>query len=347
MNSEHEIIEGWGGEKRPVVSVICPTYNHEKYIRKTIESILSQRTDFPFELFIHDDASTDSTASIIEEYAKAYPSIIRPIYRKENQYSKGYKIQPLVMPHTNGKYIAFCEGDDFWTNPQKLQHQVDILNKYHDVIICGHWCTNVDGQGALLEKQITTGESCPEYFGAENALSGTPVHPNTWMYRRMEWQNHKYIRLLNALPAGDDPTMLMLLSEGKGYCISNFYSAYRLHDGGSWSTKSNYRKSFDMLRFYVSSLYLIPMRLYLRQGINIQMGAMAVMRHLLVSVFQQRSIAPIVEMFGVINSQKTMPWLQVLGIFFMASVFWLPLMCAIRIRRRIKALFIGGFHKKK
>jgi len=112
----------------PLVSISCITYNHENYIRDTIEGFLMQKTNFNFEVLIHDDASTDYTAEIIREYEKKYPDIIKPIYQKENQYSKGVKISPKIQyPRAKGKYIAGCEGDDYWTDSYKLQKQVDFL----------------------------------------------------------------------------------------------------------------------------------------------------------------------------------------------------------------------------
>jgi glycosyltransferase involved in cell wall biosynthesis len=341
MNSEHEITAAWGNKRDPIVSVICPTYNHERYIRKTIESILLQKTDFPFEILVHDDASTDSTASIVAEYEKSYPHIVRAIYQQENQYSKGYKIQPLVMPRARGKYIAFCEGDDYWTDSHKLLKQVSVLEKNSDIAVCGHWCINVDGQDVLLKNQNLTGRTCPEYFGMKEALSGTPLHTSTWMYRRVEWQNHQHLKLLNALPAGDDPIMLMLLAKGRGYCLSEFCSAYRLHDGGSWSTKPNYRKSFDMLRFYVASLKLIPSELYFRQYLNVMVATLETICALIKSMFKQRSSQPAIDIFQAIRNQKTIRWYQLLNVLLAASVLGVPLISAIRIRRKIKILCVS------
>jgi len=110
------------------VSICCITYNHENYIADAIESFLMQKTNFPIEILIHDDASTDNTAKIIRNYEKKHPEIIKPIYQKENQYSKGVRsINKFNFSRAQGKYIALCEGDDYWTDPLKLQKQVDFL----------------------------------------------------------------------------------------------------------------------------------------------------------------------------------------------------------------------------
>ena len=97
-----------------LVSINCITYNHEKYIAQAIESFLMQITNFKYEILIHDDASTDNTVKIIKEYEKKYPNVIKTIFQKENQYSKGKKVEIFGFKKSRGKYIAFCEGDDYW-----------------------------------------------------------------------------------------------------------------------------------------------------------------------------------------------------------------------------------------
>lgn len=120
-----------------MVSICCITYNQEPYIRQCIEGFLMQKTTFPFEILIHDDASTDNTAHIIREYEHKYPDIIKPIYQTENQYSKRIDIiQTFQFPRSKGKYIAFCEGDDYWTNPYKLQKQVIFLESHQEYGMC-------------------------------------------------------------------------------------------------------------------------------------------------------------------------------------------------------------------
>lgn len=120
----------------PLVSIACITYNHEKYIAQAIEGFLLQKTSFPIEIIIHDDASTDNTKKIVEQYAKINPNLIFPIYQQVNQYSLGNKpFIKYVLPHCRGKYIALCEGDDYWTDPNKLQRQADYLEEHPEYIL--------------------------------------------------------------------------------------------------------------------------------------------------------------------------------------------------------------------
>lgn len=121
------------------VSIICNAFNHEKYIRKCLEGFVSQNTDFEYEVLIHDDASTDGTPEVIKEFEAKYPNVIKPIFQKTNQYSQGIPITiRYQFPRVNGKYIAICEGDDYWCDENKLQIQVDALEQHNELDMCAH-----------------------------------------------------------------------------------------------------------------------------------------------------------------------------------------------------------------
>lgn len=119
----------------PLVSVFCATYNHEKYIRQCLEGFVMQQTSFQFEIIVQDDASTDGTSKIVREFAKKYSFII-PRIHEVNIYSQGKNINEYFYNNAKGKYIAWCEGDDYWTDPYKLQKQVDFLkaNPEHGMV---------------------------------------------------------------------------------------------------------------------------------------------------------------------------------------------------------------------
>ncbi|MDO5772727.1 MAG: glycosyltransferase [Spirochaetales bacterium] len=135
--TQEQVMQTWKNEI-PLVSVCCITYNHEPYIAQALDGFLMQKTNFPFEVLIHDDASTDKTADIIREYEKKFPKIIKPIYQKENQYSQGKRdiSETWNFPRAKGKYIAMCEGDDYWIDENKLQMQVDFLENNPDYGMC-------------------------------------------------------------------------------------------------------------------------------------------------------------------------------------------------------------------
>lgn len=140
LRSEQKIMANWKGDsQKPVVSICCMAYNHEPYIEDALEGFLIQETDFPFEILIHDDASTDKTADIIREYEATYPNLIKPIYQTENQFSQGIKPNhDFNFPRAKGEYIALCEGDDYWTEKKKLQKQIKFLNENNDYTVCAH-----------------------------------------------------------------------------------------------------------------------------------------------------------------------------------------------------------------
>jgi glycosyltransferase involved in cell wall biosynthesis len=135
----------------PLVSIACITFNHKSYIRQCIKGFLIQKTTFPIEIIIHDDASTDDTAVILQEYAEKYPDLIFPIFQKENQFSQG--INPgvkFVIPKCKGKYIAICEGDDYWTDPYKLQKQVNFLDQNPKYALVASDVALIDEHGNVI-----------------------------------------------------------------------------------------------------------------------------------------------------------------------------------------------------
>ena len=163
LPSENKIMAGWVGDRdQPAVSVVCNTFNHERYIEDAIRGFLIQRTSFPFEIIIHDDASTDNSVKIIKKYEKEYPSIIRPIFQKVNQYSQGKKPTILSFQYTKGEYIALCEGDDFWVYDGKLQSQWAFLNSHNSLDGCAHaaLCLKPDGKISIINDHNCSILSC-------------------------------------------------------------------------------------------------------------------------------------------------------------------------------------------
>lgn len=168
-----------------LVSVCCCTYNHEPYIRDCLEGFVKQKTDFPVEYIIHDDASTDKTRIIIQEYAESYPDRIKPILQTENQYSQG--VDPcthIVLPSARGKYIALCEGDDYWTDTLKLQKQIDYLEKHEEVGLCyTDYCIRNASLELVQEACFRNGKYRPTSF-VEHLLSQGYIAPMTWVFRK-------------------------------------------------------------------------------------------------------------------------------------------------------------------
>ena len=142
---------------QPLVAIHCLVYNHEPYLRDCLEGFVMQQTSFPFVAIVHDDASTDGSAAIIREYEERYPNIIKPIYETENQWRKPDgslgRIMNAAIDATGAKYVAMCEGDDYWTDPLKLQKQVDILEADESLMACCTNCSVVDMNSDVLEEK--------------------------------------------------------------------------------------------------------------------------------------------------------------------------------------------------
>ncbi|HEV8691847.1 MAG TPA: glycosyltransferase [Ideonella sp.] len=138
VHAEKELLRRWGRQRAPVVSIICTTYNHERYIDSTIRGFLSQDCAFPFEILIHDDASTDQTQQVIRHWQERYPTLIKPVLQTENQKSKGVRPFELLLAQARGDFVATCEGDDFWIDRTKLQKQVSFLVSHPDVSCSAH-----------------------------------------------------------------------------------------------------------------------------------------------------------------------------------------------------------------
>lgn len=221
-----------------MVSVLTLAYNHANYIRQCLDGILMQQTNFRYELLIHDDASTDGTQDIIREYEARYPDIIKPIYQQENQYSKKVPIgTTFLYPRAQGKYIAFCEGDDYWTDPLKLQKQVDFLEANPEYTVCTHsyklYYQATDTWGDTLPNVISDLEYDLDFY-----ISYTQwvTQPLTAMFRYSALDMDLYRRTKNAKDAS---LFFYLLKQGKGLLMNDVMGVYRIQKNGVWSGASN------------------------------------------------------------------------------------------------------------
>lgn len=219
-----------------MVSIKCLAYNHGKFIRETLEGFVMQKTNFRFEAIVHDDASTDNTAEIIREYAEKYPNIIKPIYETENQYSKkDGSLTKIMYNACNGKYIAMCEGDDYWTDPYKLQKQLDFLEKHPDYVMCSHRFNKYWQESDVWEEDTDKDFKGIDY-NLHNLIGGKWLTQTlTVMYRRSALDLKRYESYGMSL---DMILFYELLRQGKGYCFPEVMGVYRYHRGGVWSEAS-------------------------------------------------------------------------------------------------------------
>lgn len=217
-----------------MVTVLCLTYNHMAYIKQCLDGFLMQDTSFKFEVIVHDDASTDGTTEILKEYVLKYPDIIRPIIETENQYTKvGFSGMFLQMSRkSNGKYIALCEGDDYWTDPYKLQKQVDFLESHPDYVMCSHRFNQYIQDKNLLEEEKDLTFQGVDY-DLKNLICGQWLTQTLSVVYRCEALNLESFALYGI--SYDIILFYALLKNGKGYCFPDIMGVYRVHKGGIWS----------------------------------------------------------------------------------------------------------------
>ncbi|MGH8420012.1 MAG: glycosyltransferase family 2 protein [Pseudomonas sp.] len=223
--------------QHPLLSIVCPTYNHETFLAQTLDGFLSQETTFPFEILVNDDASTDGTARVLASYVERYPQIIRPIYHQVNQFQQGKPCTPGLFKEARGRYIAFCEGDDYWTDPHKLQIQVDFLENHHDYVMTYHDAMTFDLHG---ERGIQLQGKWRRDASALELQKGRPISTLTVCFRNVF---HELPQELVHAPLGDMCWWSLLGAHGKGKFLGQIKpAAYRVHPGGIFSMRTNKRK---------------------------------------------------------------------------------------------------------
>lgn len=208
-----------------LVSVCCCTYNHEPYIRDCLEGFVKQKTDFPVEYIIHDDASNDKTPRIVLEYAKAYPDKIVPILQGTNQYSQGVDpFSQIVLPRAKGKYIALCEGDDYWTDPLKLQCQVDYLERHPQCSLCFHKVRIKSDH----QEQLTFFSHLQEReYSAREIYETWTIPTCSVVFRAFDCRIDKRVVF------GDTYLWLLLSERGTLNCLNITAGVYRRHRGSA------------------------------------------------------------------------------------------------------------------
>lgn len=236
--------------EEPVVSICCLAYNHEPYIRQCIEGFLMQKTTFPIEVLIHDDASTDKTADIIREYEAKYPDIIKPIYQKENQYSKGVGVSRVFQfPRAKGKYIAMCEGDDYWTDPLKLQKQFDVMERDDSLSFCFHQSFVVNEMLDYPDSHffVKIKNSCRLTF--KDVIRSWWLIPTQSLFLKKNCvQSYEWMK---EVPNGDLCIELTTSLKGDIFYLSDPMSVYRQHYNGiSTTIKDGIKHNRNLIFIY-------------------------------------------------------------------------------------------------
>ncbi|TDT43467.1 glycosyltransferase involved in cell wall biosynthesis [Halospina denitrificans] len=244
--TEHQILAQWNsGPEDPLVTIQCITFNHRSFLDDAINGFLMQETNFPFEILIHDDASTDGTRELIEEYQAKYPRIIKTVLQSENQYSQGRRALSFLHHKSHGKYIAVCEGDDYWTDKKKLQIQVDFLERHPDYVISGHDAFVIDENSKELTLSKLSNSHKKDYTGDELSKSNALILTMSWVYRNII---PDFAPERNFVRNGDKFLISILGRYGKSHFHDEIQpAAYRIHSGGVWSYSGSDSKLDDMI----------------------------------------------------------------------------------------------------
>ncbi len=240
--------------EKPLVSVLCKTYHHAPYLERALQGFVSQRTNFPFEVILHDDASTDGTAEICKKYAEAYPDIFVAILQTENQYSQGKRV--ILSVHARGKYIAFCEGDDYWCDPQKLQLQVDALEANPDCSFSTHVTRKItadgeDTEGLFPHHRYKGGRILSDTLVKNEIKKPWSFHLNSLLVRKSVYDDYiATCEYRTCFHFGDKPLLLYCMSHGNGYYIPREMSKYRVGVGIMTRTLADFERRLRFNEYY-------------------------------------------------------------------------------------------------
>lgn len=240
------------------VSILCTAYNHEEYITDALEGFVTQQTNFPFEVLISDDASTDKTAEIIRDYAERYPDIIRPFLFSENQYGQGVDIyRSYFYPNARGEYIAMCEGDDYWTDPQKLQIQVNWMDAHPEYGACAHNTIFLDCRTGQQNVRYARSGDRDLLFEDVIPCGGNAYHTSSLLYRcGFAFERPDFVQAARGY--GDYPRAILLALQGPIRFIDRTMSVYRLASGPN-AFSSTVIKWRSMIAHYENVLEMLSL----------------------------------------------------------------------------------------
>lgn len=237
----------------PKVSILCPTYNHESFIAQALESFIMQETNFAFEIIVGEDCSTDKTKEIVEKYVQKYPNLIKPIYQSVNQGI--YKNNADVFKLARGEYFIFCEGDDYFSDKNKLQIQADYLDKNPQNSACFHYAKLIYVDKSTKSHIHPSKSYIRRYknkLNYETLKKSNFIHTNSCMYRKYAINFDDFFPK-DALPA-DWFIHIYYSRLGKIGFIPKIMSVYRKHSGGIWyfASEEKYRLKYgaELINLY-------------------------------------------------------------------------------------------------
>lgn len=249
---------------KPLVSICCIAYNQEQYIEKTLAGFAMQKTDFPIEIIIYDDYSQDSTRQLLTRFKEQSSVPVTLLFPDENKYSKGERIFLKTFREAKGKYIAPCEGDDYWTDPLKLQKQVNALEDNPECVVCFTNSNKLLPNGDIIKK---TENSIPRVSGFEELIQGNYISTLTVLLNR-----EKALPVPNwyhSLKIGDWPLYLWMLRDGdRIFFLEESTAVYRKNIGISTKMRQDVLQSLKIIKEVLVAVRQEPSLVRYRAEIN-------------------------------------------------------------------------------
>ena len=229
-----------------ILSIYVPTYNHENYIVRALDSILMQKTKYKFEVLVGEDCSKDNTRAVLKEYEKEHPGVFQIFYREQNMHGTSCNNARDLKQRCKGKYIIGLEGDDFWTDENKIEKQIDFLENHPEYIAVSHKCVVVG------EDSLPNGEAYPQCEDSEYTFKHffseiMPGQLTTLMYKNYYHKDSTFdcSLLEKGLTPGDRLLYFSLLCHGKIHCMSDVMSAYRHITNGGTSFSATFKFNYS------------------------------------------------------------------------------------------------------
>lgn len=314
---------------KPLLAVRCTAFNQENYIEATLKGFVKQKTNFPFVVIVHDDASSDRTTEIIKEFSKKYPEIILPIFEQENQWSKQngsvtYIVNKAIEA-TKAKYLAFCEGDDFWIDQFKLQKQVDFLSLNSEYTLCVSNVNYLYPDGKLEFSPFNTPNSTDLHIKDIILKGGMYIStPSIVTYSNL-FLNLPYLN--KNFHVGDYPLQIFLAYKGKVRNLKDITSTYRVNSVGSWTSKNT---GTDLTYDFITKR--INKEMYLLDSMN------EITNNKFNNIFRKRKIIYRYESYRFISSKQSLIafFLSPISIF---KKYGFKSICYSFIPHRLKIIF--------
>ena len=238
LPSQKEIFNNWNATTyQPVVTVCCPTFNQKDFLESTIKGLLLQRTSFPFEIIIRDDGSSDGSVEVLKRYKNLYPNIIKLILKKINTLQLGHKSITNFGRKANGKFIALCDGDDYWNNPNKLQKQYEVLKQHPNASLCFHQMQKVEKESFNLE--VDSGELEYEFISPHRVIKedGGFIPTSSIMFRNENLA--PLLKFISHAPVGDCFLQFYLSFMGDVIFLKGHYGLQKINVKNSWTSRNS------------------------------------------------------------------------------------------------------------